>query len=622
MAAESRGQLSDAGLVGEVIGGDYLVEHRVESGGMAWVYRATHQRLGGEVAIKVLFSHMADNPDVRKRFLREAQSQYTLNHPNIARVLDFVEEQGLVGFVLEWCDGGELTDWLADSQSGRSLGQVATLFIQLLDAMQYAHEEGIIHRDLKPQNILFQRRGTELVPKVTDFGIAKYAQLSGETKPGVMVGTLQYMSPEQVRGEKALDARSDIYSLGVILYQMLAGHLPFAGESMSLIMQVLEKEPPRLSAEAVPLPLRQVVMKCLEKDPAHRFSSCAEVRVAIEDVLQATPTVLSVGSDLAGDTRESAVPVPSSFGVTTEESEALAPTDDLAQYMTMDAEDDFKPFPVDVMQQLEESVGVVQPPPEEESFPATMDSVARRVPVMLTEEGVVRAPSPSRPYVPKPRSRGMRKVMLALLLLLLGGGLGAFVVYQERMHFGWWDKNKPWGRVVGLDGGVSPPQQHVSIRPMPRVVPDMRSVRPQPRRVLRTPLARCEKGDKRACFVWGMKQLRGSMDKVTQRKVVIVLMRACRARHTKSCLLLGMALHQGKSLARDDLKARLVWKEACQRGMMKGCVSLGHLLRQGFGGPPEPSKARGLYQRACRGGLRIGCKALKTYFSPSVRVFE
>ncbi|MCB9638032.1 MAG: protein kinase [Myxococcales bacterium] len=302
-------KISDAALEGVILQNSYQVEKRVGRGGMAWIYRASHLRLGGEVALKILFSVLAEDEDTRQRFLREARIQYKLQHPNIIRVLDFIEVEGIVGFVMEWCAGGSLNDFLKlNPSSTLSMRDLSRLFEPILDALHYAHKQGVIHRDIKPHNILLQIQEDGFSPKLTDFGIAKMEDDGLMTETGHMLGTAAYMAPEQVRSTRDVDIRADLYSLGIMLYRLTTGRLPFTAKFPAICVDILNKEPPP-PVEAHPA-LQEVIMRCLHKDPDQRFEDCkafGKVLLPILEELEKEGASPSAFKDLA----QTSYPVPS-----------------------------------------------------------------------------------------------------------------------------------------------------------------------------------------------------------------------------------------------------------------------------------------------------------------------
>jgi hypothetical protein len=256
---------------------DYIIEGVIGAGGMGMVYLARHETLQRRAAIKVLLENLTSVPQLRERFIQEAQLMDDLNHPNIVTLYDFTTEPRF-SLIMEYVDGRGL-----DRMIGHEVGPIPwekalPLFIQILDGIGYAHGKGIIHRDIKPANILVSKDGKV---KITDLGIAKIAGQKGMTRTGTQMGTLYYESPEQIRGAKDVDQRSDIYSLGMTLYEMLAGRLPFddAGDTseyavMDSIVKREENLDPRKYYPHIPEWLVEVVQKATSLNPEKRFQSC------------------------------------------------------------------------------------------------------------------------------------------------------------------------------------------------------------------------------------------------------------------------------------------------------------------------------------------------------------
>ena len=299
-----------------VIGGRYELEDLLGRGGMAEVRRAIDTRLGRPVAIKQLRTDLATDPTFQARFRREAQSAAGLNHPNIVAVYDTGEETdprtgtSIPYIVMELVEGPTLRDVLRDGR--KILPERALELTQgVLDALSYSHRAGIIHRDIKPANVMLTQSGAV---KVMDFGIARaVADTSATmTQTAAVIGTAQYLSPEQARGE-TVDARSDIYSAGCLMYELLVGRPPFVGESpVSVAYQHVREAPvPPSQLDPVITPdIDAVTLKALAKDPADRYQSAREMKVDIARVLagqQATAVVPRVREDATAATR--AVPV-------------------------------------------------------------------------------------------------------------------------------------------------------------------------------------------------------------------------------------------------------------------------------------------------------------------------
>ena len=280
----------------DYIGGRYRLEGCIASGGMADVWRATDTHLGREVAVKLLRASVADDPVVAERFRREAKSLAKLTHPNIVPVYDCIEEaDGQVALVMRLIRGQSLRELLDDAGDGYGPGQISahlTVHIgkSIAAALAKAHNENILHRDIKPGNILVMKNGEVLL---TDFGIAKPLKASDDdgtdlTRVDIMMGTAKYLSPEQVQGRN-LDARADIYSLGLVLYECLAGTVPFKGDNdQATAVARLERDPTPLGGirTDVPSTVINVIHKMLRRRPEHRYEDCSEVVQALDDAMR------------------------------------------------------------------------------------------------------------------------------------------------------------------------------------------------------------------------------------------------------------------------------------------------------------------------------------------------
>jgi serine/threonine protein kinase/Flp pilus assembly protein TadD len=264
----------------------YRIVEKIGEGGMGVVYRAHDDRLNRDVALKFLPAELLNNENARALLIREARTASALNHPNICTIYDVGDQDGQNYIVMEFVKGRSLTEQIPEN--GLPADTVIRHGEQIADAMAHAHERGVIHRDLKSPNVIITSAGRV---KVLDFGLAKHItpdeislktqSLSTLTSEGAIVGTMHYMAPELFRGESA-DARSDIWALGVILYEMVNGKRPFRGKtSYELSSVILHEDPPRL-ADNVPLGLRAVTEHCLAKDPQQRYQHASEVHAALE----------------------------------------------------------------------------------------------------------------------------------------------------------------------------------------------------------------------------------------------------------------------------------------------------------------------------------------------------
>jgi serine/threonine protein kinase len=264
------------------LGHQYKVEDEIGRGGMSVVYRARDLRLNRPVAIKVLPPELAYDPAIRMRFTREAQTSAQLAHPHIVPIYDVGERDGVAYFVMSHIAGGNLASLLA-RQPRPPIDETRRLIREIADALHYAHQRGVVHRDVKPDNILID--GDSGRALVTDFGIARAIEAGGRlTMTGIAVGTPAYMSPEQAMGEREVDGRSDIYSLGVLAYQMLTGRVPFtSGNSMALLLKHVNERPQPIAElrPEVPKAVRDAIERALLKDPADRWPTASALRDAL-----------------------------------------------------------------------------------------------------------------------------------------------------------------------------------------------------------------------------------------------------------------------------------------------------------------------------------------------------
>src|SRR5437667_1056730 len=269
--------------------GRYEIRAQIGEGGMGEVYLAEDTQLGRRVAIKLLPPETLSDEKARRRLVREARAAAKLDHPNICAIHEVGEEDGRSFIAMQYVEGGTLDARIKSKPL--ELKESLTIAAQIADALAEAHSHGIVHRDIKPSNIMITSRGQA---KVMDFGLARVIAGAVEseaetqsllTTPGTILGTMPYMSPEQVRGE-VLDARSDIFSFGVVLYEMLSGRQPFASESAAAtISAILNEEPPTLLRYAPDLPeeLQRIARKCLEKDRERRYQTMRDVAIELDN---------------------------------------------------------------------------------------------------------------------------------------------------------------------------------------------------------------------------------------------------------------------------------------------------------------------------------------------------
>ncbi|HKY05191.1 MAG TPA: serine/threonine-protein kinase, partial [Blastocatellia bacterium] len=270
---------------GEMVG-VYRLMSELGRGGMGTVYLAYDTRLGRQAALKLMPSRLIENPERVRRFQREARAATALNHPNIITIYDFGQEDGRDYIASEFVEGCTLRDYVGDPSL--TLNQILDVAIQVASALEAAHAAGIVHRDIKPENIMVRPDG---YVKVLDFGLAKLTEPESggheakrdatamssdfDTRPGMVLGTVNYMSPEQARGQK-VDRRSDLFSLGVVLYELITGHQPFVGETLyHTMVAIRDVEPKPISryAEGTSDALQQVIGRALAKDCQSRYQT-------------------------------------------------------------------------------------------------------------------------------------------------------------------------------------------------------------------------------------------------------------------------------------------------------------------------------------------------------------
>ncbi|MBE0429266.1 MAG: Stk1 family PASTA domain-containing Ser/Thr kinase [Thermoleophilia bacterium] len=306
----------------EILDNRYEIIRRLGSGGMADVFLARDSHLGRDVAIKILYKRYANDEEFVARFRQEAQSAAGLNHPHIVSIFDRGEAGESYYIAMEYLEGQSLKEVIA-SKGRLAPPEAIDIAVQILQALQFAHEHQVIHRDIKPHNIVINSRGRV---KVTDFGIARAGSSSRMTETGSIIGTAQYLSPEQAKG-KAVEQGSDLYSVGVVLYEMLTGKVPFDGENpvaIALMHLSDEPAPPQALAPEVPDNLNAVVMRALAKDPRDRYRNAEEFMADLERCRRDLPVTIPAP---VSDAEKTSVIPPAAVGPGTETTVISSPPD-------------------------------------------------------------------------------------------------------------------------------------------------------------------------------------------------------------------------------------------------------------------------------------------------------
>lgn len=399
--------------------GSYIVSKCLGRGGMGAVYAAEHPTIGGRVAIKFLHRRYAGDPQIIDRFFNEARAVNIIGHDNIVRVTDFNRaDDGSPYFIMEFLDGQSLAGLIDVAQP---LSVTGPIVLQIAEGLLAAHEKGIVHRDLKPDNIFLVTRGRRAnFVKIVDFGIAKLqggGGALGHTQTGMVMGTAQYMSPEQAGGEtNRISPASDIYSLGVIMFQLATGRLPFDGTSFGevLVGHLVHSPPdPRSIEPSIPESYAAVILRCLEKKPEDRFSSMEELYDTLGDVLDAEGISRDLPLAYTGSRSDPAASKPEPV------KRASAPPWHPPSISINDDEDGYTAVTTPAPVASRPPVRAVSTPRR----PSTPDGTVLLTPSQITNSG----PAPVQPPASQGSSKGLVALAVVVVLLVGAGAAWAFL---------------------------------------------------------------------------------------------------------------------------------------------------------------------------------------------------
>ncbi|MEU8332530.1 protein kinase [Micromonospora sp. NPDC048839] len=425
---------------GVQLGNRYRLDERIASGGMGDVWRGTDQVLGRTVAVKSLLPALLDDPDFAERFRGEARTMATINHPGVVDVYDFGNDQQIAFLVMEYVEGDALSSTL--SRVGRlTPARTMALVAQAADALHAAHEKGIVHRDVKPGNLLVRPNGTLVL---TDFGIARSDLVGQLTAAGSVLGTASYISPEQATGGVATPA-SDVYALGVVAYQCLAGRRPFEGDNPLDIAMRHVRETPRPLPADIPPQVRSVVERALAKDPAARWPSAAALAGVARQLKAALSQQARAGANSAPVSAAPASPAAPGRAQVPQAHQMRPPT---ARPPVAGP----RPTAIAPVQQprptaVAPSVQSARPPAAPNGYPRGAAAVPSAPPRQQQPAAYARQAVPSAPS-PEPRRSRPGLVLLAILLaalVLLCSGVISYKLKQSQA-----------GEPVGTSAGTTP----------------------------------------------------------------------------------------------------------------------------------------------------------------------
>jgi serine/threonine-protein kinase len=601
--------------------GRYQIVERIGGGAMGTVYRAHDPQIGRTVAVKVL---NANDSYVQARFRQEVRTAGTLTHPNIATVYDCGETSGASFIVMEYVEGQTLADALL-APVPLALAHKVRLMQQLCAALDYAHARGVVHRDIKPANLMLDRHGDL---KVVDFGIAKAADHGELTRTGSVLGTLAYMSPEQIEGGP-IDRRSDIFAVGLVLYELMSSRRAFRGETPSQIIRaILNEQPVGLSERCPELDpaYDRIVTKALQKNPADRYQTLAELAVDLGGIPIAAQPV--VGADeptatLLIDRSSPEVIASSSSGQGLESQPqrrvpwtlyAWAGVASVAAIVVVGtgvrlAQVAFSTSPAATVTSSATTATTTAVSPPETSAPPPARVEPRDVTPETTstqsaaEPPVVseRQPRPQPKAIDTPVTREPTFMERATAIMARNPGAAELKEAVELFR-----KACDAGTPLGCIQGGQMYRDNAAVRDLPLAMQLFERG--------------CNAGAPVACTALGREYARGVAVLRDDARAAALYKRACDGEGWFACDDLGRAYQAGRGVTRDESMARTLYRKACDGGAAVGCVDLGLTLVRGVGGPVDEAGAVPLFQRACDGGNIVGCGNLGTAYARGTAV--
>jgi serine/threonine-protein kinase len=589
--------------------GRYQVLERIGGGAMGTVYRAHDPQIGRTIAIKVL---NVNDQDLHARFRQEVRTAGTLTHPNIVAVHDYGEANGLPFIVMEYVEGQTLAEVLRD-RVALSLPYKIRLMQQLCAALEYAHARGVVHRDIKPANLMLDRNGDV---KVVDFGIAKAGDAE-LTRTGSVLGTLTYMSPEQIEGG-LIDRRSDIFSVGVVLYEVMSSHRAFQGETPSQIIRAILNEQPVALAERCPgldPAFDRIARKALHKNPSERYQTLAELSADLGRIAVAPAPVVAAddptGTLLVDRARRRETLAPSAAPVPHEESPPRGRRASWMQWAWIGVAAVAAIVAIGTGVRLAMLAFSTSPEATVATPPAPADNPAVATPVTSEPAPVapatsdppradpkvatITAPHPQPTVIDKPVVRQPKPVTPELTpsaraAAIMAGNPGTAEQAQAADLF---RQACEAGEAPACLQAGSMYRDNGLLRNLPVAMQMFERA--------------CDAGAPQGCTSLGLEHARGVGVVRDEAKAAVLFKRACDGRGFVGCDHLGRAYQSGRGVVRDDVMARSLFQKACDGGAPAGCLNLGLMLVRGIGGAVDERGGVALFERACDGGNTNGC---------------